>query len=98
MDDFQFESAGIETVDAWHHALHLQVTITGVDHLLPEGVLLVVIHCEVGAQSFVEEAVTTLEYHLDAVLSSLTQQLSWEADAVVHEYDIAGVYAAAVHH
>jgi len=90
--------ARIETVNARQHFLNLQVAAIGVDDLLPQGVLLVVVEREVGTQSLVDEGIAVLENDFDAVPPLLLQQLPGKANLAIQKTDVPCVHSLPVHH
>jgi hypothetical protein len=90
--------ASIEAVNARQHFLNLQVAAIGVDDLLPQGVLLVVVEREVGTQSLVDEGIAVLENDFDAVPALLLQQLPGKANLVIQKTDVPRIHSLPVYH
>lgn len=72
----------VEAVECGDDIRCLNPPRVSVDDLLPEGVLVVVVDEEVGAESVPQEGVVVLEYYLYVVFSMFSEAVAGERDAV----------------
>lgn len=90
--------ARIETVNTGQHFLNLEVAAIGVDDLLPQRVLLVVVESEVGTQSLVHGGIVVLENDFNAVPPLLLQQLPRNANLLIKKNNVSRIHPPPVHH